>query len=302
MFKQLGRFCMIGAIGLMSSAAHAESGDTPSTEDILRAFAEDYVNDPSLLSADFGIKVGDEWYHIHAVRHEEPYEYAGRFTRHHLGPHDVTLHVGQPEEPTWYFELSGKGTLDNFYSGFWTAGSAAMQTYASDEVPLEIRYMDGAEKTRETNAKMYHALSHFWTRGTPEVTRFSRDSSLPTHGVSAVSLYTMKNNRIFWFSIGGNEVANEDANTEASEMPNLFIITKGRGVLVSDDGEMELEAGMSVFVGPYVKHTFYNPYEGETLEGIGILFGDNIDYAEGTSYPAFLEDYFEFLGDYPYAK
>lgn len=43
-----------------------------------------------------------------------------------------------------------------------------------------------------------------------------------------------------------------------------------------------MEARMSVFVGPYVKHVFYNPNE-EPLEGILVLFGDSIDYATGQS-------------------
>ncbi len=59
--------------------------------------------------------------------------------------------------------------------------------------------------------------------------------------------------------------------------------------------EIDLESGMSVFVGPYVKHVLYNPYE-EPLEGILILFGDNIDYAKGQSYVEFLEKEYKFYG------
>ena len=51
---------------------------------------------------------------------------------------------------------------------------------------------------------------------------------------------------------------------------------------------MEVEQGMSVFIGPYVKHVIYNPYD-TPLEGILVLFGDNIDFARGKSYLDFLE-------------
>ncbi|MEZ4850648.1 MAG: hypothetical protein R3B93_18940 [Bacteroidia bacterium] len=37
----------------------------------------------------------------------------------------------------------------------------------------------------------------------------------------------------------------------------------------------------------------YNPYE-EPLEGILILYGDNIDYATGQSYMDFLEKEYDF--------
>jgi hypothetical protein len=50
---------------------------------------------------------------------------------------------------------------------------------------------------------------------------------------------------------------------------------------------------MSIFVGPYVKHVFYNPNP-EPLEGILVLYGDNIDYATGQSYPEFLDKQAEF--------
>ena len=50
---------------------------------------------------------------------------------------------------------------------------------------------------------------------------------------------------------------------------------------------------MSVFVAPYVKHILYNPNE-EPLEGIFVLFGDNIDYALGQSYMDFLDAEFDF--------
>ena len=50
---------------------------------------------------------------------------------------------------------------------------------------------------------------------------------------------------------------------------------------------------MSVFIGPYVKHIIYNPYD-EPLEGILVLFGDNIDYARGQSYLDFLEREYAF--------
>lgn len=40
----------------------------------------------------------------------------------------------------------------------------------------------------------------------------------------------------------------------------------------------------------------------EPLEGILVLYGDNSDFAFGTSYPAFMQDLNDFYGDYPFRK
>jgi mannose-6-phosphate isomerase-like protein (cupin superfamily) len=146
---------------------------------------------------------------------------------------------------------------------------------------------------------MYHALSHFWTRGTPEITYFGRNQSLPTHGVGAVALYAMKGNRIAWFSIMKDEAANADPALEAGQVPNLFIVTRGRGKAKLSDKEIDLREGMSVFVAPYVKHVLWNPYD-EPMEGILVLFGDNTDAAFGKSYIDVKEGLHDFYGKFPY--
>ena len=103
----------------------------------------------------------------------------------------------------------------------------------------------------------------------------------------------MKDKRIGWFSIGPQKAANAERGLDKGQVPNLFIITKGKGRAELGDNEVELRPGMSVFIGPYVKHVLYNPYD-EPLEGIIVLFGDNIDYARGKSYLDLLEAQHEF--------
>ena len=103
----------------------------------------------------------------------------------------------------------------------------------------------------------------------------------------------MKDKRINWFSLGTDQTANGDRGLDKGQVPNLLIITKGKGKATIGDTEMELEPGMSIFIGPYVKHVFYNPNE-EPLEGILILYGDNIDYVFGQSYLDFLDEEYAF--------
>ena len=107
----------------------------------------------------------------------------------------------------------------------------------------------------------------------------------------------MKDKRIGWFSIGPEEAANAERGMDKGQVPNLFIITNGRGRAELGDEVVELEPGMSVFVGAYMKHVIYNPYD-EPMEGIIVLYGDNIDFARGKSYGDMLEMQLEFYESY----
>ena len=201
-----------------------------------------------------------------------------------------------PKSPTWYFRVDDRSVLDKINEKIWTATTAAAKSTPADVVAFDIEDMEGFSSTQETTATAYLIMEHFWKKDAVEVTRFSRDGSLPTHGAEIVALYTMKDKRISWFKLGKEEVANGERGLDKGQVPNLFIITKGKGVAQIGEEEMILEPGMSVFVGPYVKHVIYNPND-EPLEGILILFGDNIDYALGQSYMSFIEEEYAFYGE-----
>jgi len=276
---------------------------TEEADEIFERFAADYRIDPMAISGTFGIKLGDDWWAISIARAEEAYtpESSPHLTFHRFGPHDVTLTQGAPADPTWYFEISGMDVLRMIASGDINAGTAAMQSFGSDQVGVEIRSMDGFTMNAGAEGELYLALSHFFTTGVPEVTRFGRDESLPTHGIGAVALHMMKGFRVMHFNIAPEEVANEDPRLEFGQMPNLFIVTRGRGQALLGDQEIELEEGMSVFVAPYVRHVIRNPYD-EPMEGILILYGDNSDFAFGTSYPEYLEAQNAFHAEYPFRE
>lgn len=270
---------------------------------ILERFAEDYRTDPMAISGTFGIKLGEDWWSVAVERAEEAYhpENAPRLTYHRFGPHQVTLTRGAPLEPTWFFEIAGIDVLRMIANGEVNAGTAAMQSFGSDQVGVETGAMDGFEMNSGAEGALYIALSHFFTTGTPEITRFGRDESLQTHGVGAVALHMMKGFRVLHFNIAPEEAANEDPRLEFGQMPNLFIVTSGRGQALLGDEEIELEAGMSVFVPQYVRHVIRNPYD-EPMEGVLILYGDNSDFAFGTSYPEYLEAQNAFHAGYPFRK
>lgn len=286
---------MIMSIGLVLGSSYSIAQS--STENILKSYVDSYVNDAMAISATFGIKVDDNWWTVNVKRVQEGYKVGKKkqYTFHNYGPHDVSMKVGKPEKPTWYFSFADRSVLDKIDVQVWTASTASAKSTPADVVALDILDMEGYRSNQQATAIAYQTLEHFWKRDAGEVTRFSRDSSLPSHGAQIVALYTMKDKRISWFTLGTEEVANGDRGLDKGQVPNLFIITKGKGKAQIGDEEIDLEPGMSVFVGPYVKHVLYNP-NSEPLEGILILYGDNIDYALGQSYMDFLDAEYEFYG------
>lgn len=278
---------------------HALADDTaPDHRVAMEAFVESYRTDPMAIDATFGVLIDDEWWHVTSRRTQEAYAVGsdGRYTFHNYGPHEVTLHEGAPERAGWYFHFADDATFEKIRSGEWTAGTAAAKSTGADIVALNIRDQEGFERMQGDVARQYLVMEHFWKSGPGEVTNFSRDQSLPSHGAQLVSLYMMKDKRIGWFSLGPAEAANDGRGLERSQVPNLFIITAGSGEVEMDHGTIELKAGMSVFVGPYVKHVLRNTGD-EPLEGVLVLYGDNIDYAQGQSYMDFLDAEYAFYTD-----
>lgn len=294
------------ALLLASTAAPAQAQEEASMTEqefaeanaILARFVEDYRSDPMALDTTFGIKLDEHFWTVSVTRHETA-SARGRLTDHALGPHEVTLTPRAPSSPTWYFEIANLDVLRMIDTGEINAGTAAMQSFASDEVGVETRDMEGFSSTSGDEADMYFALSHFFTRGVPEVTRFGRANSLVTHGAQATALHMMKGTRIVYMSLGPQEVANADPRLSFGQMPNLFIITSGRGTLNTNDGPMPIEAGMSIYIAPFVQHEIVNDSD-EPMEGIVVLYGDNSDFAFGTSYPAFMQDLNQFYREYPF--
>lgn len=298
----------MGMVGLASAPVGAQqtgethmalsAADTAEAEAILADFAEDYRSDPMAIDATFGIMLDDQAWTISVERRETPSP-RGRLTDHSFGPHEVSMTRGMPDAPTWYFEIADMNVLRLIATGEVNAGTAAMQSFGSDEVGVETRDMEGFRSTSGDEADLYLVLSHFFTKGRPQVTRFGLGNSLETHGAQATALHMMKGFRVNYFSIGPNQIANEDPRLSFGQMPNLFIVTAGRGTLNTDDGPMVLEAGMSVFVPQFVKHEIVN--DGDVpLEGVLVLYGDNSDFAFGRSYPSYLQDLNEWHRSYDF--
>ena len=287
-------FYLASIISLLSISAQERT-----TESILQEFVESYKTDNMAHTITFGVLIGNDWWHVKSERKQEGYAVGKKkqYTFHNFSPHDVTLSQGKPNIPTWYFHFANKDVLDNIDKKIWTASTASAKSFGSDIVGLNIRDLEGFNSGIKDDAIAYEVMEHFWKKGQAEITYFKRDGSLPTHGVDHVGLYTMKDKRIGWFSIGPEQAANNERGLDKGQVPNLIIFTKGKGRADMGDKSIEIKPGMSIFIPPYVKHVIFNPYS-EPLEGIVVLFGDNIDYARGKSYMDFLEQQHNFYESY----
>lgn len=267
---------------------------------IFERLVADYRSDPMAISGLFGIKVADHFWSV-TIERKETGSKRGRLTDHEFGPHRVTLAKGKPSEPTFIYTIASMDVLRLIAEGKVNAGTAAMQSFGSDQVGVETDPMEGFEMTSGAEARLYHHMAHFFTTGVPEITYFGPEHALETHGAQMTALHFMKGFRIGYFTLQPQQVANADVQLQRGQMPNLFVITKGRGVGHLGDRQIELKPGTSVFVPPFVRHEF-TAVGDEPMEGIIVLYGDNSDFAFGTSYPAYLEDLYEFHADYPFRK
>ena len=87
-------------------------------------------------------------------------------------------------------------------TGKVNAGTAAMQSFGSDQVGVETGQMDGFEMSSGAEAELYHHMSHFFTTGVPEITYFGPENSLETHGAQMTALHFMKGRAHRLFHVG----------------------------------------------------------------------------------------------------
>ena len=97
--RRVVRHCTFG-LGALLMAVQAPAQSPTTVKQMLEAFAADYRLDPMAMSAEFGIKVGEQWWSVSVVRRQEAYA-NGRLTGHRSGPHEVILREGAPSRPTW---------------------------------------------------------------------------------------------------------------------------------------------------------------------------------------------------------
>ena len=178
------------AFAIGSSQASENYSESPSAEDILRSFVEDFRSDPVAAEpVTFGVRVrgegGGDWHVVISGKAEG--EKAA----------NVTLHKGFPEEGVGYFNME-MATLQRIGRGELSLMTAMGKARASEIAPVEFDLTNGHDPGDKFWQRLSPLIFHFWTRGLPEVVRFDKERSRLIHGANIVPLYYERGRRTAW--------------------------------------------------------------------------------------------------------
>ncbi len=207
---------LAATVAVLALAAFPLAAGEAETQAILERFVDDYRNDVMARNGTFGVRIDGEWWHV-TTTGVEP---GGT-------PESVTLHRGQPEEPTWFF-WSDFATLERLDKGTMNAGTAMVKAFSTDVTPMDVDAMEGFQPDEGFLDRMLKATFHFWVRGMPEIVPFSDAHTRPSHGADAVVLYYQPGLRSGWFSIKKGQHANEDPRMQTNPFPSMLIGTERR--------------------------------------------------------------------------
>lgn len=248
----------------VSFSVPAQTGQR-SAEEILRAYADDFRNDPAASEPIiFGIKIkGAEdaaWHVIVDGKREGTGKYA------------VELRRGLPAVPSAVYTLD-LDTLRRIDRGEINALTAMGRARAADPAPMDMEAMPGFQADAEFLARFIPFTFHFWTRGLPETASFGRQHSREVHGARMVVLYYQKGLRSAWAQIEKGRHVNKDPRDQTNPFPTMIIGIRGKAMARIGGKEIPLGAGRMVFVPAGVAHEAWNPYE-EPAEIILLMFGE----------------------------
>jgi mannose-6-phosphate isomerase-like protein (cupin superfamily) len=175
---------------------------------------------------------------------------------------DVVLHPGTAPDPGFSCELD-RETLQKLYEGELSGVTAAGKDDAGAPSPLEILPGSAVPERaeREALAPVFHFLSHFWNRTSPERIPVGRDHARSLHGAQMVGLYYHPGFRSAWYSIRGDEVLNGEGDTTA--YPQAFVIVSGRARVRYGQRWIDVEAGETIYVPPGTLHAIRSRDGGE---------------------------------------
>ena len=247
-----------GAVLTLTFAAEATPG---SVESILKSYIDDFRTDDAAREArTFGIEIkgddGGTW----TVRVSGEADSEGRF--------GVEMRRGLPQKPTFVYETNVE-TLVSIDRGHVNPITAQGKAFASDDAPLEVRFMDGATR-QDINAFSFH----FWTRGFPEKVPFHRDLSRVLHGVNTIGLYYQPGIRTIWASIEQGQRANNGPNQPiVVPFPAMVIVIKGCATGHLNGKPVKATEGEMVFIPPMTPYEWWNEAE-VPAEALLVFFGE----------------------------
>jgi mannose-6-phosphate isomerase-like protein (cupin superfamily) len=253
------------ALTFLAAQVPAQPPVSRGAEEILKAFVEDFRNDPAAADRHvFGISVKGaaepDWRVVAAGRKDA----AGRF--------EVALLKGLPPEPAAVY-VTDLATLQQIDRGDLNALTAMGRARMSDPAPMDISFVGGFEPGEDFLADLLPLTFHFWTRGLPETVSFGPAAGREVHGATMVVLYYQKGLRSAWGQVRKGQRVNADPRDQVNPFPTMFIGLRGRAMVKVGGVEKVVGQGQMLFVPPATAHEAWNPFE-EPAEFIILMFGD----------------------------
>ncbi len=254
----------LAAAAVLALAASGASGQNkePSAkvviEPILERFVEDYEKDPLAQDITFGIEVDGMRWRVTSRRVDDERE--------------VELADSFGDAEMLYFKTD-RETLNLLDQGVWSGLTAMGAATSADITPLDILTTDGYEKGPKYDDTIRPLIFHFWTRGKPEVIKFSPSNSRVVHGAPATALYydTDFRSAIYYIPAG---LGREQAPTLTVPFKRMVLVVSGSGEGVMGDQKFTMSAGDMVLSPPNIPVTFWNASDDEILSFVWLMWGD----------------------------
>ena len=136
-------------------------------------------------------------------------------------------------------------TFQKIIDGEADFGALIGRSRVSDVRPINFQLLN-PEKAGTTVEAMKALMTYFFIPGRAKVKRLRRSLAGEAHGARPIPLVYHEGVRFAWYSIGKGEVLNEAG--EKDPYPQFVAISKGRGKLILEDEEIQLEPSTGVYI------------------------------------------------------
>jgi len=148
------------------------------------------------------------------------------------------------ESPDLRFTMESQ-TFQKIMEGEADFGALIGRSRASDVRPINFQLIN-PEKAGSAVEALKALGTFFFTPGRIKSKRLERSLAGEAHGARPIPLVYHEGVRFAWYSIGMGEVLNEAG--ERDPYPQFVAISKGRGRLILEDEEVQLEPGTGVYI------------------------------------------------------
>lgn len=253
-------FSLAASLAVLAQPLEAQNREPTAkaiVEPILERFVEDYRSDPLAQNLTFGIEIdGMRW---HVVSRETD---QGR---------QVELKEGFADQPMFYFTAS-RETLNLIDQGVWNGLTAMGAASSRDITPLDILTTKGYERGPDYDATIRPLIFHFWTRGGPEIVKFSAANTRVVHGAPGTALYYDRDFRSAVYHVPAG-LGREQAPTLTVPFKRMVLVISGAGEGVMGETSFTMKAGEMILSPPNIPVTFWNASDEEPLSFVWLMWG-----------------------------